>query len=328
MAHSNYMNAKAIPVAVKENPIVFDVMGGGNAMNAGSVPFGSEGKIGKALLISGTDHEIRWMMELDPITGVADGVDELADVTASYNDNAYKATQMQVTHLQKTWWQPVSWGMRLEGKGIQKGRAIRQEEADRQIRSYEDAIGTGINSANLQSSEFVGGMQSWIDDDDTNFYNIDRSLAVNSVLRGQVQAMGGTSTLKLLRTGENNAAAVGGRINLNTSDSTTYTAFQALLEGKAEATHAHEKWLKFGGTWMKYGRTVFALDPYCKADTAFGLDTRVLEIAMNKMGFRVATGQTAVRDFTKRSVNAIVTDFWFGFFVKDPAKCVRYDNTV
>lgn len=228
--------------------------------------------------VTGNKIELTFMAKLDSVPTVADGSGELASSSATWAADYFGGSEFDWTHYNLKPAIPVSEWVKIAGNEL-KGEKFFKERFGQIVASIEETIGNGINSTTAVSNfnTSIGTWRHALSDGTTSgesgydTYGVTRSDAGNVDFQGNVTAVGGALTTRVMKRAQLEIISKGGMPDLGLCGIDVYESWWNEV---AQYSHVvnDSKMTEFKGEWVRFGSTVYALEQRA-GDNIMGLLT-------------------------------------------------------
>jgi len=306
MVVNKVYNKKAINIAKRKNGLLYAIYG---KDESGSIPLDQADKFVRMGQVNGHNFEVRLVGALPSPAGVTDGANELATVNLSsnYDSAAFGGSEFAIAHY--TWTEPLPHHQLYRYVGDEaKTAGYLQEVFDRVMSGYENVIGNAINGSSAPARDQIGGWAYAVATDNT-YGGIDRTDSANASFRGNVRAAsGGTLTLPLVRSAQNDCIIGGGNPEIGLGDQTVYELLQQKIEPYSQITYDKSGWTRFGGVFFEYAGTKWILDQRAPSNTLGILDPSTFVFIYKNMGLTNAAA--IMPDPSRAAAHVMPTEIW------------------
>jgi hypothetical protein len=325
-AFNKLVTAKALDTLRKRQGLLFAVLGKMNVDGFYDPATPGIPSFERLATAEGYQYEVQHLGQYDAPTAKTDGAQEIASATlvnSSTLDANWGSSTFYLTHLTADYAVPNSWLDKASGSSL-KGASMANELSQYVIGSWDQTLGTALNSANAQVAASVGGWQ-WAIDDAGNasapgggvgtagysaYGGTTRATAENSNMCPYMAASVGDLTIPVIQRTVNECRKLGGNPRISVLNTALYTKVQQLAQAYVQTTDG--QWAKFGGDYVQIGPIKFILDANAPTTVVPFIDPDSWVFVMKDKGLDAKLMDAPWLE----AASVIKTEAWVGFICK------------
>jgi len=320
-AVNKWMELNFTPIIVKRNALLYAMMGLNGLSGNTEVPNWSS-LFKKDYTVQGNSLVVRLLGELETINTLADA-NQLDAVSWNNNPNRFGAAVFPWTHyshneaIQDSDYELI--------QGNEARTASYMEDVLTALRlSWQNTIGTAINSTNDQARTTLGGWEYGVDS--TGTYGTLTRAGQNDNWGGNETDVGGPGTLDNLDDMKVDILADGGSPTVGTANKIPFNKIKQELRGYAAAVPDSWKFYEGGGL-VHYDGTTFAYESRQTASVVGMFTPDALRFYQKGETTEVSTlDQKVMEAVLKGAKCGFAIRQWNAFVVKHPGSCGKLTN--